>query len=259
MYDVCDRLDLVYTFGLASNAVLKRLSDALWAEALENYEKTGQPQRLFDRFDDQAGSWPIPRDVVVKAESNAHGTNRRFVVTNRLGVRVLPGATYDEYAERGESENRHKERKRGLAADRLSDHRFLANCFPLYLHTAALNLLTRLRREVADPPPAADWRAVVSDDLRVIDQLPTEALAGRSRKQYQNRRRQRDPLGEGQPCTWRTHLIKVAAEITASTRRILVRLAGPWPYRDYFRRVSEHILALAHPSPPDIGPIPDTS
>ena len=32
-------------------------------------------------------------------------------------------------------------------------------------------------------------------------------------------RRQRDPLGEGYPCTWRTLLIKVAAEVVVSTRR----------------------------------------
>jgi hypothetical protein len=40
--------------------------------------------------------------VVVKAEDNEKGTNRRFVVTNRPGAVVLPGPTYDDYAERGE-------------------------------------------------------------------------------------------------------------------------------------------------------------
>jgi hypothetical protein len=262
MYAVCERLQLTYTFGIASNAVLKRLSDDLLAEATENYEKTGQPQRLFDTFAYQAGSWQTPREIVVKAEANANGTNRRFVVTNRLGVRVLPGATYDEYADRGESENRHKELKCGLAADRLSDHRFMANFFRLYLHAAALNLLVRLRHEVAAPPAAADLRSVVSDDSKVVDKLPTEALAGRSRKQYQNRRRQHDPLGEGQPCTWRTHFIKVAAEIITSARRVVVRLAGHWPYLDYFRRVSEEILTLpGSPSTPlsDVDLSPGTT
>ena len=49
---------------------------------------------------------------------------------------MLPQATYDEYTERGESENRNKELKCGLEADRLSDHRYMANLFRLYLHTA---------------------------------------------------------------------------------------------------------------------------
>jgi hypothetical protein len=52
---------------------------------------------------------------------------------------------------RGESENRNKELKTELHAGRLSDHRFLANFFRLYLHAAALNLLVRLRRSVGGP------------------------------------------------------------------------------------------------------------
>ena len=38
--------------------------------------------------------------------------------------------------------------------DRLSDHRFMANNFRLYLHAAAMNLLVRLRRFIAEPLPA---------------------------------------------------------------------------------------------------------
>src|SRR5439155_26704415 len=94
--------------------------------------------------------WLVSRFVVVKAEANALGTNRRFVTTNRPGAPHYLEATYDEYARRGESENRNKEFKCGMAMDRLSDHRFLATYFRLYLHAAALNLLVRLRQELAD-------------------------------------------------------------------------------------------------------------
>jgi hypothetical protein len=66
---------------------------------------------------------------------------------------AFPGVRIVLRADRGESENRNKELKCGLQADRLSDHRYLANLFRLYLHTAAYNLLVRLRRLVADPPP----------------------------------------------------------------------------------------------------------
>jgi hypothetical protein len=62
---------------------------------------------------------------VIKVEADAAETNRRAVVTNQPGWGVLPSAVYDEYAARGESENRNKELKRDLQADRLSDHRFL--------------------------------------------------------------------------------------------------------------------------------------
>jgi hypothetical protein len=238
MYDVCERLEVQYTFGLRLNPVLKRQSDALLAEAVEQYERTGQPQRLFTAFWYQAGSWAVSRWVVVKAEAHAAGTNRRAVVTNRPGGCVLPQAAYDEYANRGESENRNKEIKCGMEADRLSDHRYLANLFRLYLHTAALNLLVRLRNHVADPPPQ-----------NPAAELPREALAGYARRRFFNQRRDHDPLGEGQACTWRMRLIKVAARVTETTRRIVVQLSGSWPHLDHYRQVSQQILGLSPPAP----------
>ena len=175
--------------------------------------------------------------MVVKAEANAQGTNRRFVTTNRPGAVLCLEATYDEYALRGESENRNKEFKCGMAMDRLSDHRFLANFFRLYLHAAALNLLVRLRREIAAPPPAP------------TADLPVAALPEPERKRYQNARRRQDPLGEGQPATWRLLLIKVAASVVVSCRRIVVRLSGSWPNQAFFELVRQHVCrrpAVAH-------------
>ena len=226
MYEVSERLDITYTYGLSTNNVLKQESDELLAEAERLWEQTREPQRLFTGFWYRADTWTEPRWVVAKAEAHAPGINRRFVVTNRRGVRLYPEATYDEYAMRGESENRNKEFKCGMGMDRLSDHRFMANLFRLYLHMVALNLLVRLRREVADPPPAPEG------------DVPVAALAGRARKQYQNARRVRDPLGEGQPDTWRLLLIKVAASVTVSCRRIVVRLSSSWPNRDFFEHIS---------------------
>jgi hypothetical protein len=231
-YEACERLELHYTIGLKMNAVLRRNSDALMAEAVAGFEQTGQPQRIFDAFWYRAGSWPAARWVVVKAEANAQGTNRRVVVTNRPGAFVLPQAAYDEYAERGESENRNKELKCSLSADRLSDHRFMANYFRLYLHALAANLLVRVRQIVADPPTADP-----------AGELPTEALAGRDRRRWFNRRREHDPLGEGHAETWRMRLIKVAAQIVVSTRRVLIRLSGSWPFLHHYRAVCSAIHA----------------
>ena len=226
-YEACERLQLDYTIGLKINAVLKRESDDLLAEAVEHFEATGQPQRLFTAFSYQAGSWDQARWVVVKAEAHEQGTNRRVVVTNRSGAFVLPQAAYDEYVERGESENRNKELKCSLSADRLSDHRFMANYFRLYLHVLSANLLVRVRRLVADPPTPESG-----------NEVPTEALASRDRKRWFNRRREHDPLGEGHAETWRMRLIKVAAEIVVSTRRVLVRLSGSWPFLKHYQAVS---------------------
>ena len=192
MYDVCERLEMDYTIGLGMNPVLKRNSEDLLQQAVKRFEETGEKQRLFCAFWYQAGSWPQPRYTIVKCEAHAQGTNRRAIVTNRPGAPILPAATYDEYVQRGESENRNKELKCGLHADRLSDHRYMANLFRLYLHSAAHNLLVRLRHTVASP-----------------------------------------------------RLIKVAAEIVTSSRRILVRLSSSWPYRNHYREVSDAVLSLS--------------
>jgi len=238
MHAVCDRLDVLFTFGQAANRTLPRASEDLLAEAERRWNATGQAQRLFDGFWYQAASWTRARWVIVKAEANAQGTNRRFVTTNRSWSRRYCEATDDEYAFRGESENRNKEFKCDLAMDRLSDHRFLANFFRLDLHALAMNLLVRLRREIAEPPT----REGASGDL------PLSSLPEPQRKLYQNARRRHDPLGEGQPATWRTLLIKVAASVVVSCRRVVIRLSRSWPHWEFFRRVSEHVAG--HPEGP---------
>jgi len=158
-------------------------------------------------------------------------------------------------------ENRNKEFKCDLAMDRLSDHRFVANYFRLYLHAAAMNLLARMRRFIAEPwpaPPRPEMPPPGSQPGPAALQagappVPAEALTGAARQRHFRLRRQRDPLGEGQPCTWRTLLIKVAAEVIVRTRRIVVRLSSSWPHLDWYRRVCERLLApvpipVAHPS-----------
>jgi hypothetical protein len=265
MYAVCERLELLYTFGLATNNVLRQAADPLLQRAVRQFEETRETQRLFDQFLYLAGSWKNPRHVIVKAECNRIGTNLRFIVTNRPGAGVLPQATYDEYAERGESENRNKELKCGLAGDRLSCHRFVANYFRFMLHAAALNLLVRLRAIVADPPElvsveeAARQRAearqageaLLPDDRESARQVPVEdptlpiaALTGDERRRYHNYRRRKDPLGQGHIATWRTYLIKVAGEVIQSARRILVRIPAHWPGLSWFCHVCRRLDEL---------------
>jgi len=219
MLDCCEKPEenseqprFTYTFGLRSNTRLKKIARPLMDKAVRRYERTGRKQRLFRRFMYQAESWPQPRTVVAKAECHAGGTNLRFVVTN-LDVPGIRQArrVYDDYIQRGDSEQRMDELKNGLCADRLSCHRFKANFLRLLLHTASYNLLNALRDH---------------DDLPQV-------------------------LRRGQPCTWRTHLIKVAATVTQSCRRILVTLAGQWPWAHFYTAVSRRALlpAAAGPAP----------
>ena len=242
MYAVCEELRVEYLFGLAANKKLQKASETLVTQAVQKFEETKTPQRLFDAFWYQAGTWEHARWVIVKAEANAQGTNRRFIVTNRPGALVVPGAAYDDYAERGESENRNKELKCGLQIDRTSDHRFLANFFRLYLHAAAFNLMARFRQAMALPL-----------ELAPVPDVPPQAFNDAERRRHYQRSRQRDPLAQAQPCTWRTLLIKVAAEILVSTRRVVVRLSAHWPNLEYFQRVCQCLATI--PS----TPVPTTS
>ena len=239
MYEICEELDVTYTIGIGMNATLKTASDDLLNQAVAGFESTGEKQRLFMRLEYQAESWDKARTVIVKAEAHSAGVNRRAVVSRRPAAWDFPEAVYDEYTQRGESENRNFELKCDLRAERLSDHRFKANCFRLYLHTFALNLLVRLRNEVRTSP--------TPESLGVTTDLPVEALPEDVRRTYFNRRRMADVLGEGRPSTWRTRLIKVAAEVTQTSRRIVVKLSGTWPFQDHFEAISGAILAMPPP------------
>lgn len=223
MYELCERLGVWYTFGIGLNSRLKVESEDLLTQAVQQYEQTSEKQRLFTALSYQAESWDRERSVVIKAECQAAGTNRRAVITNRRGAGILPQGVYDEYIQRGESENRNKELKLDLCGGRLSDHRFVANFFRLYLHTAALNLLIHLRRrlpEVTSEPALGDGSRTDSPPER---EVPSPDQSG--------------PLRRAQPATWRMRLIKVAGEVVVSCRRVLVRLSSAWPHLSTWRAV----------------------
>lgn len=119
----------------------------------------------------------------------------------------------------------------------------MANFFRLYRHTAALNLLVRLRQAVVQSPPT-------SAELKLPADFPTEALDEPNRRRFFNRRRGRDPLGGGFASTWRTRLIKVAAEVIIRSRRVIVRLSGSWPHLDHFLEVGRAVNPpVPRPSP----------
>lgn len=139
----CEAESIAYTIGLVTNPRLLALAAPLADAAQAAADQTdGTKVRLVGETPYQAGSWPTPRRVVVKAEALAQGMNIRFVVTNRTEP---PETLYDAYVDRGETENWIKDLKRGCFADRLSCHRFLANQVRLLLHAAAYTLLQTLR------------------------------------------------------------------------------------------------------------------
>jgi len=102
--------------------------------------------------DYQAGSWSRPRKIVAKVEINEQGINRRFVVTNLSGD---PRGIYDGfYVARGHvPEGPIGELKHGLALDRLSSHRFVANDLRLGLHMLAYAIVVLFREATASRVP----------------------------------------------------------------------------------------------------------
>ena len=139
----CDRHNVDYVIGLARNKRLEKMAEPFMQQAQQQYEQTGEPQRIFTEFNYAAGSWDRERRVIHKAEHNSHGDNPRFVVSS---LSDPPQQLYDlVYCARGEMENRIKEQQLGLFAGRTSCHHFAANQFRLLLSSFAYTLIQTLR------------------------------------------------------------------------------------------------------------------
>ena len=144
VHDLCDEYKIKFILGQAVNKKLKALGEPLMAEAAAQAEKTDKPVRLFTRFDYQAGSWSRPRQILYKAEIIEGKANPRFVVTNI--PKRTPRFLYEKvYCARGRMEGFIKNHKTFLHSDRTSCHRFSANQFRLFLHSAAYVLLHALK------------------------------------------------------------------------------------------------------------------
>jgi hypothetical protein len=149
IYTYCERHQVTYTIGLASNNRLEPMAAPLLAEAKQRRAETGQTVRLVAEGQYAAGSWETERRVVFKAEALEKGPNTRFVVTTR---QEAPEDVYAWYIQRGDRpESGIRDLKAGCFADRLSDHRFWANQFRLILSVAAYWLLDTIRRWVSRP------------------------------------------------------------------------------------------------------------
>lgn len=148
VYELLERHHVRYVIGLITNERLRGQVASLSATVERDFGATHQKQRRFTSFCYRADSWHRSRRVVAKVERLEKGLNTRFVVTN---LSFEPAAlVYDGlYIGRGEAENRIKELKNHLKADRTSCHAFGANQFRFLLHTFAFVLLWHLRQSLA--------------------------------------------------------------------------------------------------------------
>src|SRR5499427_3475677 len=155
--------DLSYVTGLTSNRVLTELAQEIVEQAKRAYERDGGKSTRFHSTRYQAGTWSRSRRVVIKVEVSAQGVNTRFVVTDMEYARTK--VLYQQiYCARGQAENEIKDHKRYLKSDRMSCHRFEANQFRLFLHSAAYVLLDTLRREVFKTAP---WACATMETIQL--------------------------------------------------------------------------------------------
>ncbi len=139
--------NVMYVTGLTGNAVLKKFVQQHIERAKAMYKGNGTKAKLYHSFSYQAQSWSKSRRVVAKIEFSDKGLNVRYVVTNMEQAKA--SALYEKtYCPRGEDELFIKEHKLYLKSDRTSCHKFQANQFRLFLHSAAYVLIHGLKINV---------------------------------------------------------------------------------------------------------------
>lgn len=204
-----------YVLGLGKNSVLvQRVERGLfWAAARRCL--TGLASREFSEFEYQTvHSWSRARRVVAKAEVTLEGANPRFVVTNLPPEGFGTGAlgarvVYEEvYCARGNMENVLKQQTLDLQADRMSTHHLVSNQLRLWLASFAYLLLERLRA------------------LSLQGTELANATAG----------------------TIRVRLLKVAAALRLSVRRVYVQFCSAFPLQEIFALSLKRLKATAWPT-----------
>jgi hypothetical protein len=210
----CEANDVLYVLGLARNSRLIGYLESTMFRARMKACLTGGYAREFTEFEYQTrDSWSRARRVIGKAEILSKGENPRFIVTNLpedgfgddQQERFAPAACYENiYCARGNMENRIKEQQLDLFADRTSTHYMATNQLRLWFSTFAYFLLQRLR------------------SLTLSGTQLATATAG----------------------TIRLKLLKIAASVTVSCRRVHIRFASAFPLLEVFALVYKRIMAL---------------
>ena len=212
--------EIYYCLGMGKNSVLiEKLEPALVEARARHCLTGGVSTRVFAEFEYQTKtSWSRKRRMIGKAEVMTGGDNPRFIVTNlpKKGFaddedkeRFTPARLYEQlYCARGEMENVLKQQVLDLHGDRMSTHHMASNQLRLWLSTFAYLLLER---------------------VRTIGCQGTE-------------------LARATAGTLRLKLMKVAAHVKVSVRRVYVQLSSAHPLQELFRLCQKRLSALAEPA-----------
>jgi len=147
-YDLAEKFDLKFCLGIASNNVLKTKVASKVTEVKTAYLDKGEKHQSFLSFEYQAKSWSAKQQCYSKVESTGKGMNTRHVISN-LKEQTAHQIYFDYYVKRGDrSENRIKEVKLMCFSDRLSNHRFWANFFRLFISSLAYQMFVKLKQAI---------------------------------------------------------------------------------------------------------------
>jgi Transposase DDE domain group 1 len=205
VFDFLEAEGVEYVVAMASNARLVKRSRRLMGRARMLSKASGETEHLYGETRYAARKWTRKRRVIIKAEVVRHPgrnpkNNPRFVVTN---LPDDPEVVYQIYCGRGDMENRLKELHHGLALDRTSCHRFLANQFRVLLTVAAAILFQTLQAHA-----------------------------------------QGTACAHAQVSTLRERLLKVAAWVERSVRRIVLHLPTTFPWRSTWVQIARAVGAV---------------
>ena len=191
----CEAHQVDYVFGLARNERLQAEIAEAMAQAKSEHQRTQQAARVYGEFSYQTRhSWSRPRRVIAKAEYLEKGENPRFLVTS-LSAAAWPAQELYEQLYCARGDMENRIKEQlSLFADRMSTETLRANQLRLYFSSFAYVLVQGLRRL---------------------------ALAGTE-------------WGQAQVATLRLRLLKIAAEVRVSARRIWVRFARAYPWKALF-------------------------
>ena len=208
----CEAHDVGYLFGLAKNPRLEKQIARALRKSHRRYLQTKRPSRRFRELRYRTRtSWSRTRRVVAKAEHLAKGANPRFVVTNLDRQTAGAQALYEDlYCARGDMENRIKEQQLGLFADRTSSATLRANQLRLYLSAFAYLLMHGRRRL---------------------------GLAGTR-------------WARAQCGTIRAHILKLAARVRITARRVWLAFASGYPHQAAFAAVLRQLQNNPAHAPP---------
>jgi len=205
----CESNGIDYLFGLQKNAKLEKAIERQMKKSQSRYYQTRQASKRYRDFRYRTRkSWDRCRRVVGKAEYLFKGPNPRFVVTSLSRAEYGAQALYEDlYCARGDMENRIKEQQLGLFADRTSSSHFRANQLRLWFSSVAYVLLNELRR---------------------LGLKGTE-------------------LERAQCWTIRNKLLKIGALVRISVRRVWIRFASGYPYKQLVTTVLANLRRAYQP------------